>query len=151
MPLNFDTLYAAFKLLDPNGSVFVGTELLHFVPAEVTRDMYAPYVELLAAFGLDDPRPKDPHLGFYVHHVVPRDVHGGPYTGMLRNDGWPLTKSGERLQRFRLSKRYIDLMEKVQLLQWYEAAIVAPYPGNTISTRLDQTRNDSFVNQWRRQ
>lgn len=150
MSLNFDNLYAAFKLLDRDGSVYVGRELLHFVPGEVTRDWYAPYCELLAAFGLNDPRPKDPHLGFYVQHFVPRDIHGGPYTGGLQRDGWPATNKDERLKRFKLSERYKALMENVQKLQWYEAVRQAPYPGDTMSDKLREAEKDPFVKQWRK-
>lgn len=157
-PISFDTLYAAFKLLDPEGSVYLGTELLHFVPAEVTRDKYAPYCELLAAFGLTDPRPKDEHLGFYVQHWIPREMVGGPFTGKHMNNGTPRSGRDDRLKLYKLSARYKALMEDVQKLQEYEAlCALRDNLRGRVDNMLDSQRkrlgklfNDRFVSQWRK-
>lgn len=107
MTIDFVRVYAAFKLLDPQGIVVANTstvnKLLHFVPPEVTRERYEPYCELLRSFGLAWPTPADARLGFYVHHYVPPDmaVPDGPW-------------------RRKLPREYLDLMENVSRLQeWY--------------------------------
>ncbi len=155
--IDFDTLYASIKLLDRDIRVFVGYDLLHFVPTEVTLAWYRPICEVLAAFGMDKPTPSEARYGFYVHHYRPANMVGAfilPEEKGKTRYGMPRVNDRIRHERFRLSDDYKVLMESVQQLQEWEA--IEEKSRSELSFRDRQTVRRwnelgamAFVKQWR--
>ena len=140
---DLEAIFAVFKLLDKNGEVYIHHDMLHLIPAEVTRRWYEPYCELLATYGMTNPTPKVKRYGFYVmHSITARE--------------W-LSTPGRLVSRT-ASSRYRELQENVGKLQLYDNLKARPdFAGknnnsnkqnNALAHQWRSVRDDPFVKQW---